>query len=159
MSRLAGSIVRGNFNAAPDIRLNGPAAGGAVYFGRGRRSSQGEPTGRRMTVPVRQISKAGKTGRGGRARTCDTRFWRPVLYQLSYTPKARRGRCRLSRASRFKHRGSPKCKGELGRSAFAVPQAIAERVSISRACYLLWFPAPPADAWHCAKRRRSRAAD
>src|SRR4051812_37539205 len=26
------------------------------------------------------------TGRGGRARTCDNRFWRPVLYQLSYTP-------------------------------------------------------------------------
>ncbi len=25
-------------------------------------------------------------GRSGRARTCDTRFWRPVLYQLSYTP-------------------------------------------------------------------------
>ena len=26
------------------------------------------------------------TGRGDRDRTCDTRFWRPVLYQLSYTP-------------------------------------------------------------------------
>jgi hypothetical protein len=25
-------------------------------------------------------------GRSGRARTCDPRFWRPVLYQLSYTP-------------------------------------------------------------------------
>ncbi len=25
-------------------------------------------------------------GRSGRARTDDTRFWRPVLYQLSYTP-------------------------------------------------------------------------
>ena len=25
-------------------------------------------------------------GRGGRARTYDNRFWRPVLYQLSYTP-------------------------------------------------------------------------
>jgi hypothetical protein len=27
-------------------------------------------------------------GRSGRARTCDPRFWRPVLYQLSYTPSA-----------------------------------------------------------------------
>jgi hypothetical protein len=25
-------------------------------------------------------------GRSGRARTYDPRFWRPVLYQLSYTP-------------------------------------------------------------------------
>ena len=28
----------------------------------------------------------GKTGRGGRIRTRDRRFWRPLLYQLSYTP-------------------------------------------------------------------------
>ena len=28
----------------------------------------------------------GKTGRGGRTRTRDRRFWRPLLYQLSYTP-------------------------------------------------------------------------
>ena len=26
------------------------------------------------------------SGRGGRTRTRDPRFWRPVLYQLSYTP-------------------------------------------------------------------------
>jgi hypothetical protein len=26
------------------------------------------------------------TGRGDRDRTCDIRFWRPALYQLSYTP-------------------------------------------------------------------------
>nr|CBX71819.1 unknown protein [Yersinia enterocolitica W22703] len=26
-------------------------------------------------------------GRGGETRTRDTRFWRPVLYQLSYAPK------------------------------------------------------------------------
>ena len=25
-------------------------------------------------------------GRGRKARTLDTRFWRPLLYQLSYTP-------------------------------------------------------------------------
>ena len=27
-----------------------------------------------------------KFGRGRKARTLDTRFWRPLLYQLSYTP-------------------------------------------------------------------------
>lgn len=26
------------------------------------------------------------TGRGGRIRTLDIRFWRPTLYQLNYTP-------------------------------------------------------------------------
>ena len=25
-------------------------------------------------------------GRGDRTRTCNQRFWRPLLYQLSYTP-------------------------------------------------------------------------
>ena len=29
-----------------------------------------------------------QTGRGGGARTHDPRFWRPMLYQLSYTPKS-----------------------------------------------------------------------
>ena len=28
-------------------------------------------------------------GRGSRVRTRDLRFWRPSLYQLSYTPKVR----------------------------------------------------------------------
>src|SRR5690606_30655030 len=27
-----------------------------------------------------------RNGRSGRTRTCSPRFWRPVLYQLSYTP-------------------------------------------------------------------------
>ncbi len=26
-------------------------------------------------------------GRGGEARTPNTRFWRPVLYQLNYAPR------------------------------------------------------------------------
>ena len=30
-----------------------------------------------------------RAGRGSRARTCDLRFWRPPLYQLSYTPMPR----------------------------------------------------------------------
>jgi hypothetical protein len=29
-----------------------------------------------------------ENGRGSRVRTRDLRFWRPSLYQLSYTPKA-----------------------------------------------------------------------
>src|SRR3989344_2294816 len=29
----------------------------------------------------------GHSGRRGRDRTCDPRFWRPVLYQLSYAPR------------------------------------------------------------------------
>jgi hypothetical protein len=32
MSRQAGSIVRGDFKAAPDIRLSGPAAGGGYVL-------------------------------------------------------------------------------------------------------------------------------
>ena len=39
---------------------------------------------------AREARVAGKTciknGRGGKTRTRDTWFWRPVLYQLSYTP-------------------------------------------------------------------------
>ena len=31
-----------------------------------------------------------KCGRGSKNRTHDTRFWRPLLYQLSYTPKGKR---------------------------------------------------------------------
>jgi hypothetical protein len=30
--------------------------------------------------------RAGRAGRGDRTRTCNRWFWRPVLYQLSYTP-------------------------------------------------------------------------
>jgi hypothetical protein len=48
-------------------------------------------------------------GRGGRARTCDNRFWRPVLYQLSYTP---RGTCVAADPGRFKHGAGLKSKGE-----------------------------------------------
>src|SRR6202051_1999224 len=56
---------------------------------------------------VREINQL--AGRSGRARTCDPRFWRPVLYQLSYTP-VRAGVAAGPR--RFKHRGCPDCKGE-----------------------------------------------
>ena len=32
------------------------------------------------------ILRVTSSGRGGRIRTRDLRFWRPLLYQLSYTP-------------------------------------------------------------------------
>src|SRR5579884_716189 len=35
---------------------------------------------------VRSLSPSKKIGRGGKIRTRDLRFWRPPLYQLSYTP-------------------------------------------------------------------------
>jgi hypothetical protein len=37
MSRQAGSIVSGDFKAAPDIRQNGPAAGGGYVLRAGRK--------------------------------------------------------------------------------------------------------------------------
>ncbi len=47
---------------------------------------------RQLAATCPRVSEAGATsqcgtsGRGGRARTCDLRFWRPTLYQLSYAP-------------------------------------------------------------------------
>ena len=38
------------------------------------------------TLDLTSNSKAFCFGRGRRIRTRDPRFWRPVLYQLSYTP-------------------------------------------------------------------------
>ena len=37
-----------------------------------------------MTLVIRPVFSF--AGRGRRTRTLDTRFWRPLLYQLSYTP-------------------------------------------------------------------------
>src|SRR5262249_58684279 len=42
-------------------------------------------------------------GRSGRARTCDPRFWRPVLYQLSYTPAGNRRSAPLRAVSSIGH--------------------------------------------------------
>ena len=36
--------------------------------------------------------KGNGTGRGGRTRTRDLRFWRPLLYQLSYAPTYRQAK-------------------------------------------------------------------
>ena len=38
-------------------------------------------------IKIRIVSKlVSSYGRGAKTRTLDTRFWRPLLYQLSYTP-------------------------------------------------------------------------
>ena len=50
----------------------------------GRRSNQ---LNYRAIFCIRQQCWKG-SGRGRRNRTLGTRFWRPLLYQLSYTPKS-----------------------------------------------------------------------
>src|SRR6266851_3914794 len=89
MSRQAGSIVREDFKAAPDIRQSGPAAGGG-YVLRARpkvKVARNQRFRMRSNAPeFGSVEIKGLAGRSGRARTCDPRFWRPVLYQLSYTP-------------------------------------------------------------------------
>ena len=39
-----------------------------------------------MKMPSRTIRSPRRRGRGSKIRTHGTRFWRPLLYQLSYTP-------------------------------------------------------------------------
>ncbi len=43
-------------------------------------------------------------GRGSRVRTRDLRFWRPSLYQLSYTPKAETAFTQACRALQVQNR-------------------------------------------------------
>src|SRR4051812_44707351 len=58
----------------------------------------------------------GLAGRSGRARTCDPRFWRPVLYQLSYTPVWTGV---AADPGRFKHNAGLKSKGEAAAAGTA----------------------------------------
>src|SRR5438552_3306818 len=44
----------------------------------------GETVRRRKVLP--NVDESYNSGRRGRDRTYDPRFWRPVLYQLSYAP-------------------------------------------------------------------------
>ena len=44
------------------------------------------PPPRRSSPAKSLILRAANSGRGGRIRTRDLRFWRPLLYHLSYTP-------------------------------------------------------------------------
>src|SRR5882724_7854156 len=93
----SGLDCSGEIKAAPDIRTSGPAAGAAMYCARRQRSRHGGNRGHGLVD---------FSGRSGRARTCDPRFWRPVLYQLSYTPT---GTCVTAVPRRFKHRQRPDC--------------------------------------------------
>src|SRR5581483_7227984 len=77
----AGSIVRGfllprRISAFSD----GPAAGGGYLLRQAPKVKVG-------CGEIKGLAGKNSAGRSGRARTCDPRFWRPVLYQLSYTPK------------------------------------------------------------------------
>src|SRR5215510_9327016 len=72
---------------------------------------------------------SGLAGRSGRARTCDPRFWRPVLYQLSYTPtNPASPRVRAA----FKHRGRPDCKGEAQGERLFMPRLLGHSSSSTR---------------------------
>ena len=42
-----------------------------------------------LGVPRNRPCRSGEGGRSGGTRTPGPRFWRPMLYQLSYTPKPR----------------------------------------------------------------------
>ena len=42
--------------------------------------------GKKKKAPHANCVSRLSTGRGGGTRTPGTRFWRPLLYQLSYTP-------------------------------------------------------------------------
>src|SRR4030088_1290360 len=91
MSRQAGSVVRG-FSKPRRISVhNGPAAGGGYVLRTGLKVKAGGNHRTDGPLPQRLFGLVkidGQAGRSGRARTCDPRFWRPVLYQLSYTPRA-----------------------------------------------------------------------
>src|SRR4030042_6516508 len=43
-------------------------------------------TNRVLFTTSKALYRLWKTGRGGRIRTRDLRFWRPLLFHLSYTP-------------------------------------------------------------------------
>ena len=45
-----------------------------------------------LPCPAKRNRRSGDHGRSGGTRTPGPRFWRPMLYQLSYTPKSQRRR-------------------------------------------------------------------
>ena len=73
----------GHFRFSPHFRV---IFGKFCVYKRAPRNQSGifMAPGQKGTEAIRGI------GRGSRARTRDLRFWRPSLYQLSYTPAVRR---------------------------------------------------------------------
>ncbi len=59
---------------------------GDPHFLPGRPSDLGDFLPNLLDELQRVMPARNSNGRGGRSRTCDLRFWRPTLYQLSYTP-------------------------------------------------------------------------
>jgi hypothetical protein len=70
------------------------------------------------------------TGRADRTRTCNLRFWRPLLYQLSYSPRAwRTGALLLLTASR-----GAACEPDNAGRTSAAPGARDHYAGSSRWC-------------------------
>src|ERR671911_154825 len=59
---------------------------------------RGRPT---LVTPPSIRFAAPPPGRADRTRTCNLRFWRPLLYQLSYSPRSWREADRLLALARF----------------------------------------------------------
>jgi hypothetical protein len=72
---------------APFVRQSSSSRCVPMRFYPGVMSGADEPRNR-LVMRFIALSKALKRYRGGGARTPDLRFWRPPLYQLSYTPRA-----------------------------------------------------------------------
>src|SRR5213082_1422831 len=123
MSRQAGSIVRGISKPRRISAISGPAAGGGYVLPSGPKVKVSEDQGRTRgsnRTGVGSVKINGLAGRSGRARTCDPRFWRPVLYQLSYTPTE--DQTFAADPRRFKHRQRPDCKAEAANRALLRPR-------------------------------------
>ena len=88
--------VGGDARIAPYGKCAGVRAGRIILPTTGRRGQHSaeapaakEPPKSGSVLPRSKKTTTllgGRFGRGRKARTLDTRFWRPLLYQLSYTP-------------------------------------------------------------------------
>ena len=104
-------------------------------------------------------------GRSGRDRTRDLRFWRPLLYQLSYapasTPHVDSNMSSLGRSTRFRLvlTGESLVRGG-GPGRFVGPvvyprECACGRLALHvRSASGLWHPARPVSDWASRGRRR-----
>jgi hypothetical protein len=79
-----------DLTALKDIRLR-DRYGGAAHCGWDRKAKP-----RKSSCP--RSGRTCEVSRGGRTRTCNPRFWRPVLCQLSYAPRGCEGQCIRARS-------------------------------------------------------------
>jgi hypothetical protein len=132
---------RSDLNAARSSFARRPLTARAPIFLRSRSGKSTAGTDRAMpplevgAIGARKIQGIKQlAGRSGRARTCDPRFWRPVLYQLSYTPVrpasppiravSSIGRARKARVKRPKQAGCLNYGDRLG--PFFEPRGFAK---------------------------------